>query len=82
MEDELSLEEELLQVAGRNRSGVKKRKRAASDSDEEGEVHEDSGDYGDDGRPVGKSKSRRRSPTAEEGIVRSLFRGFIFIELL
>eukprot|EP00884_Botryococcus_braunii_P003974 jgi/Botrbrau1/13578/Bobra.0307s0002.2 len=68
MEDELSLEEELLQVAGRNRSGGKKRRRVASESDEEGQVHEDSGEYDDDVGPSTKSKSRRRSPTEEEGV--------------
>lgn len=68
MDDELSLEEELLQVAGRSRPVSKKRRRASSDSDEEGEVQEGSGQFGDD--PASGSKSRKRSSTGDEDDVR------------
>lgn len=64
MDDELSLEEELLQVAGRSRPVAKKRRRASSDSEEEGEVQEADGVFGDD--PASGSKSRRRSTTGDQ----------------
>jgi hypothetical protein len=69
MEDELSLEEELLQVAGRNRPTEKRRRHTASDSEEEGQVIDESGEYGGDGAAKRKSKVRRRSPATGEGNV-------------